>query len=49
MNVFIDDASIHGPLTTYLDENENPAVLPERPEIRCYIWEHTIDLNRILH
>ena len=49
MNVFIDDAPICGPLTTYLDENGNPAVLPERPQIRCYIWEHAIDLNQILH
>ena len=49
MNVFIDDAPIHGPLNTYLDENGNPAVLPERPEIRHYIWEHAIDLNQILH
>ena len=49
MNVFIDDAPIHGPLNTYPDENGNPAVLPERPEIRCYIWEHAIDLNQILH
>jgi hypothetical protein len=37
MNVFIDDAPIYGPLTTCLDENGNPTVLPERPGIRCYI------------
>ena len=49
MNVFIDDAPIHRPLTTYVDENRNPAVLPERPQIRHYIWEHTTDLNQILH
>ena len=49
MNVFIDDAPIRGPITTYPDDNGNPAVLPERPEIRRYIWEHAIDLNRILH
>ena len=45
MNVFINDAPICGPLSTYPDENGNPAVLLERPQIKCYIWEHAIDLN----
>ncbi|KAF8549717.1 hypothetical protein OG21DRAFT_1420878 [Imleria badia] len=49
MNVFIDDVPICGPLSIYPDKDGNPIVLPERPGIRCYIWEHAVDLNHILH
>ena len=49
MNIFIDDAPIRGPSTTYPDANGESEVMPERPDIRRYIWEHAVDLNRILH
>jgi transposase InsO family protein len=49
MNVFIDDAPICGPSTIYPDQGGNPTVLTERPGIWQYIWEHAVDLNRILH
>jgi len=49
MNVFIDDVLIQGPLQTYPNEDGNPGVLPQRPGIQQYIWEHAEDLNCILH
>ena len=49
MNIFIDDVPIHGHSTTYLDANGEPEVIPERPGVKRYIWEHAVDLNRILH
>jgi hypothetical protein len=38
--VFIDDIPINGPESQYLDELGNPAILPENPQIRKFIWEH---------
>ena len=49
MNVFIDNALIWGPLTTYPDLEGKPAVMVERPTIHRYIWEHAVDFNRILY
>jgi hypothetical protein len=48
-NVFIDDVAIKGPNSQYLDEEGNPETIPENPGIRRFIWEHAIDVHRILH
>nr|GAT47248.1 predicted protein [Mycena chlorophos] len=48
-NVFIDDLPIKGPASAYLDEQGEPATLPENPGIRRFIWEHAKDVNRIMH
>lgn len=48
-NVFIDDLPIKGPTTQYLDLDGKPQTLPENPGIRKFIWEHAIDVNRIMH
>jgi hypothetical protein len=48
-NIFIDDLPIKGPESQYLDENGNPEMLPENSEIRRFIWEHAVDVNRIMH
>ena len=48
-NVFIDDCAIKGPTTEYLDEDGKPETLKENPGIRRFIWEHAIDVHRILH
>jgi hypothetical protein len=48
-NIFIDDLPVKGPVSQYLDENGKPETLPENPEIRRFIWEHAVDVNRIMH
>jgi transposase InsO family protein len=48
-NVFIDDLPIKGPISQYPDENNEPETLLENPGIRRFIWEHAVDVNRIMH
>lgn len=48
-NIFIDDLPIKGPATVYPDEQGHPEVLPENTGIRRFIWEHAVDVNRIMH
>lgn len=48
-NIFIDDMLVKGPKTQYLDKNGSLEVLTENPGIRRFIWEHGLDLYRILH
>ena len=48
-NIFIDDLPIKGPQNQYLDENGNPETLSANPGIRRFIWEHALDVHRILH
>lgn len=48
-NIFIDDLPIKGPSTRYLDDSGMPEVLPENPGIRRFIWEHAVDVNRVMH
>ena len=48
-NIFIDDLPIKGPATDYPDKNGEPETLPENPGIRRFIWEHALDVNRIMH
>jgi hypothetical protein len=48
-NIFIDDLPIKGPKTKYLDKDGDPQTIPENPRIRRFIWEHAIDVHRIMH
>jgi len=48
-NVFIDDLPIKGPETRYNDANGNAETLPANPGIRRFIWEHAVDVHRIMH
>jgi transposase InsO family protein len=48
-NIFIDDLPIRGPATIYPDLHGKPEVLRENPGIRRFIWEHAVDVNRIMH
>ena len=48
-NIFIDDLPIKGPKTKYLDKDGNPQTVPENPGIRRFIWEHALDVHRIMH
>jgi transposase InsO family protein len=48
-NIFIDDLPIKGPASRYLDNHGEPETLIENPGIRRFIWEHAVDVNRIMH
>ena len=48
-NIFIDDLPIKGPATIYPDENGDAETLKENPGIRRFIWEHAVDVNRVMH
>lgn len=48
-NIFIDDVPVKGPATQYLDDEGNPETIPENPGIRRFIWEHAVDVNRVIH
>ena len=48
-NVFIDDLPIKGPATCYEDVNGNAETLPANPGIQRFIWEHAVDVHRIMH
>ena len=48
-NIFIDDLPIKGPASQYLDQDGKPETLSENPGIRRFIWEHAVDVNRIMH
>jgi hypothetical protein len=48
-NIFIDDLPIKGPAIQYLTKEGEPETLKENPGIRRFIWEHAVDVNRIMH
>lgn len=48
-NIFIDDLPIKGPATIYPDQDGNPEMLTENRGIRRFIWEHAVDVNRVMH
>ena len=48
-NIFIDDLPIKGPATTYPDKTGNPETLQENSGIRRFVWEHAVDVNRVMH
>jgi hypothetical protein len=48
-NIFIDDLPIKGPALQYLTSEGTPETLIENPGIRRFIWEHAVDVNRIMH
>lgn len=47
-SVFVDDCGIKGPPTRY-ETDGSFKTLAENPGIRHFIWEHTLDVNRVLH
>ncbi|KXN86700.1 hypothetical protein AN958_09747 [Leucoagaricus sp. SymC.cos] len=42
---FLDDIMLLGPKTQYKKPGSTYEVIPENPNIRCFIWEHAVDLN----
>ena len=45
---FIDNILVKGPPTRYIDENGNFETIPENRGIRCFIWEHLLNVNRVI-
>ncbi|CAG8603394.1 9585_t:CDS:2, partial [Acaulospora colombiana] len=48
-NVFIDDLGVKGPPTRYEREDGTFETVPGHPNIRRFVWEHALDVNRVLH
>ena len=48
-NIFIDDLGISKLDTIYPNEDSNPEILKETPGIRRFVWEHAVDMHRIMH
>jgi hypothetical protein len=45
---YIDDVPVRGPATRYILPNGEPETIPENTGIRCFVWEHFQDLNRVV-
>jgi hypothetical protein len=45
---FIDDVAVKGLVTRYENANGTYETIPENSGIRCFIWEHLANVNRIL-
>ncbi|KIN93987.1 hypothetical protein M404DRAFT_169458, partial [Pisolithus tinctorius Marx 270] len=48
-NIFIDDLPVKGPATCYEDADGNAETLPKNPGICRFIWEHAVDMHRVMH
>ena len=46
---FVDDCSIKGLATCFETDTGGYETLPENPGIRKFIWQHLLDVHRILH
>jgi len=46
---FLDDITLLGPKTQYERKDSTYEVLSVNPGIYCFVWEHTVNLNCILH
>jgi len=46
---FLDDITLLEPKTQYKQEDSTYEVLLENPNIHCFVWEHVVNLNHILH
>ena len=45
---YIDDVPVRGPATRYQDKEGNFETIPENPGIRRFVWEHMVNMNRII-
>ena len=46
---FQDDINALGPRTRYEQPDGTYETIPYNPGIQCFVWEHCIDVNRVLH
>jgi len=49
LTFFIDDLPIKGPKGQYLDADGIPEAISQNPGIHQFIWEHALDVHRIMH
>ena len=45
---YIDDVPIKGPATDYRDAVGNYKTIPSNSGIRRFVWEHLLDVNRVV-
>lgn len=45
---FVDDIPVKGPKTRYEKEDGTYETIPENPNVRRFVWEHLINVNRII-
>ncbi|PIL33987.1 hypothetical protein GSI_03695 [Ganoderma sinense ZZ0214-1] len=46
---YVDDVPLRGPESDYHREDGTYETIPENPGIRCFVWEHFLNVNRILN
>ena len=46
---FLDNITLLGPKTRYERKDSNYEVLSVNPGIRYFVWEHAVNLNRLVH
>ncbi|KXN86951.1 Gag-Pol polyprotein [Leucoagaricus sp. SymC.cos] len=46
---FLDDITLLGPKTQYQTPDGTYETISENPDVRRFIWEHAVNLNRVLH
>ena len=45
---YIDDIPVQGPASRYIQENGEPETISNNPGICHFVWEHFLDLNRVV-
>lgn len=45
---YIDDVPVRGPATRYEQPDGTYETLPGHPEVRRFVWEHLVNMNRII-
>ena len=45
---YINDVPVKGPKSHYIQEDGLHETIPQNPGIHCFVWEHFINLNRIV-
>jgi hypothetical protein len=46
---FQDDVNVLRPHTRYETSDRPPELIPKNAGIRKFVWEHCIDVNKVLH
>src|SRR5258707_110557 len=45
---FIDDVPVKGPASDYRQPDNSFETIPKNPGIRCFVWEHFQNVNRVV-
>ena len=49
VDIFVDDVGVKGPRTKYEQADGQPELTKENPQVRRYVREHLVNMNRVLH